>query len=73
MRGVRGVRSLEKEDKMGALASWGLLTMSAVGLLSLAMARFENELLSVIGYLVMIGLIAGGLWYVTNSITITFF
>lgn len=58
---------------MGALASWGLLTMSAVGLLSLAMARFENELLSVIGYLVMIGLIAGGLWYVTNSITITFF
>ncbi|WP_010094451.1 hypothetical protein [Ornithinibacillus scapharcae] len=58
---------------MGALATWGLLTMSAVGLLSLAMARFENELLSIIGYLVMTGLIAGGLWYVTNSITITFF
>lgn len=40
---------------MGALASWGLLTMSAVGLLSLAMARFESEILSVIGYLIMIG------------------
>ncbi|WP_339216701.1 hypothetical protein [Ornithinibacillus sp. FSL M8-0202] len=58
---------------MGALASWGLLTMSAVGLLSLAMARFESEILSVIGYLIMIALIAGGLWYVTNTISITFF
>lgn len=58
---------------MGAFATWGLVTMSAVGLLSLAMARFENEILTVLGYLIMIGLIVSGLWHVTNTISITFF
>jgi hypothetical protein len=58
---------------MGALATWGLVTMSAVGLLSLAMARFDNEILTLIGYLIMIGLIVAGLWHVTNTISSTFF
>ncbi|MEN2765790.1 hypothetical protein [Ornithinibacillus xuwenensis] len=58
---------------MSTLASLGLATMSVVGLLSLAMARYENEWLTVIGYLIMIGIIIGGVWYVTSTITITFF
>lgn len=58
---------------MHTLATWGLVTMSGVGVLSLLMARYENELLSVIGYLVMIGLILGGVWYLTTAINSTFF
>lgn len=57
---------------MRELATMGLYVISGVSVLSLAMAYFENAVLTLLGTLLMIGIIAGGLWYVSN-ITITFF
>ena len=58
---------------MHTLATWGLVTMSGVGIMSLLMARYENEIFTIIGCLIMIGLTLGGFWYVATILNSTFF